>query len=76
VTLTVALAVDVTVPLLLHAEPLVDVPPVVVPAHRIKTTFFKSAEFHKICIEITGVADPDPDRIHMLWASWIRIRIH
>ncbi len=39
VTLTVALAVDVTVTLLLHAEPLVDVPPVVVPAHRIKTTF-------------------------------------
>jgi hypothetical protein len=34
VTLTVALAVDVTVTLLLHAEPLVDVPPVVVPAHK------------------------------------------
>lgn len=31
VTLTVALAVDVAVALLLHAEPLVDVPPVVVP---------------------------------------------
>jgi hypothetical protein len=25
----------------------------------------------------SGVADPDPARrIHMFWASWIRIRIH